>query len=141
MTSWEGGTVTAVPRILLAEDRQDMLQAINLALGNEFSVIGAVRDGRDAVELTNILHPDVLVLDISMPVVNGIEAAYCLKNLGSQARIIFLSIYSDQEFVEVALSTGAVGYVVKTSITTDLVPAIWAAMEGKVFISPSMHQQ
>jgi DNA-binding NarL/FixJ family response regulator len=141
MTSRDGETALAVPRILLADDRQEVLKAINAVLGDEFNVIGTVRDGRAAVELTTSLRPDVLLLDISMPVVNGIEAASCLKKLGSDARIIFLTVYSDPEFLEAVLSTGAVGYVVKTAIATDLVPAIWAVLNGKVFISPSMNLQ
>src|SRR5215471_18880999 len=92
-------TLTNVPRILLADDRKEMLQAINLILNKEFTVVGTVEDGLRAVELTTILHPDVLVLDISMPVVNGIEAACSLKKLASRVRIIFLTVQADPEFV------------------------------------------
>ena len=135
------GTLTNVPRILLADDQKEMLQAINLILNEEFTVVGTVEDGLRAVELTTILHPDVLVLDISMPVVNGIEAAFRLKRLGSQVRIIFLTVHADPEFVEAALSAGACGYVLKTFLVTDLVPAIWAAMQGDIFVSPSVQLQ
>jgi len=135
------GTLTRIPRILLADDRKEMLQEINLILKEEFMVVGTVEDGLRAVELTTILHPDVLVLDISMPVVNGIEAAFCLKRLASRVRIIFLTVQADPEFVETALSAGAFGYVLKTFMVTDLVPAIRAAMHGDIFVSPSMQLQ
>ena len=135
------GNLKGAPRILLADDRKEMLQAIKLILNEEFMIVGTVEDGLRAVELTTILHPDVLVLDISMPLVNGIEAAFCLKRLGSTVRIIFLTVQADPEFVEAALSAGAFGYVLKTFLVTDLVPAIWAAMHGDIFVSPSMQLQ
>ena len=133
--------MTITPRVLLADDREEMLQTVVLVLRHEFDVIGTAENGSRAVELATKLSPDVVVLDISMPVVNGIETACRLKELGSHARVIFLTIHTDPEFVEAALSAGALGYVLKPSLATDLVPAIWAAMQGYTFISPSMQTQ
>ncbi len=134
-------TLTTAPRILLADDQEEMLHTVVLILKDEFNVVATAEDGTSAVELATKLSPDVLVLDIAMPVVNGIEAAWRLKALGSQAKVIFLTVTSDPEFVEAALSAGAVGYVLKPSLATDLVPAIWAAMRGNTFISPSVQLQ
>lgn len=130
-------TVTA-PRVLLADDQEEMLQTVAWMLRDEFSVVGTAENGAIAVELATRLCPDVLVLDICMPVENGIEAACQLKELGSAARVIFLTVNTEPEFVEAAISAGAMGYVLKQSLTADLVPALWAVMHGRTFISPSM---
>jgi DNA-binding NarL/FixJ family response regulator len=135
----EGKPVTITPRIVLADDQKEILQSVVLALGEGFSVVGTAANGVGAVELATRLSPDVLVLDICMPVQNGIEAACHLKELGSAARVVFLTANTEPEFVEAALFAGALGYVLKQSLASDLIPAIWAAMEGATFISPSMH--
>lgn len=126
------------PRVVLADDQEEMRQTIMLILRDEFSIVGSAENGAHAVELATRLCPDVLVLDISMPVENGIEAAYHLKELGSPSRVVFLTVNTEPEFVEAALSVGALGYVLKQSLAMDLVPAIWAVMHGRTFISPSM---
>ena len=133
--------MTPAPRILVADDQKEMLKEVILILSDEFSVIAAAHDGEGTLKLATSLHPDVLILDISMPGCNGIEVASRLKKIGSNARIIFLTVHDDPEFVEAALSVGALGYVLKMCITADLVPAIWAAIEGRVFISPEMQRQ
>lgn len=123
------------PRIVLADDQQEILEVVNSILSTGFQVIGTAADGRHAIELATNLNPDILVLDISMPVVNGLEAALQLKRGSSHIRIIFLTVHSDPEFVEAALATGALGYVLKASVAAELVPAIWAALHGEIFIS------
>ena len=136
-----GHAVTATPRVILADDQEEMLRTASVILRDEFDIVGTAENGKRAVDLTSRLSPDVLVMDISMPVLNGIEAACRLKELGSRAKVIFLTINGDAEFVDAALSAGALGYVLKPSLATDLVPAIWAVIEGNTFISPSMHLQ
>ena len=136
-----GHAVTATPRVILADDQEEMLRTASVILRDEFDIVGTAENGKRAVDLTSRLSPDVLVMDISMPVLNGIEAACRLKELGSRAKVIFLTINGDAEFVDAALSAGALGYVLKPSLATDLVPAIWAVIEGDTFISPSMHLQ
>ena len=131
-------TSMTVPRIVLADDQKEMLRTIALVLGDEFSIIGTAENGKHAVELTTELAPDVLVLDISMPVVNGIEAASRLRALGSRARVVFLTINADPDFVEAARSVGALGYVLKESLALDLAPAIRTVIEGNSFTSPAM---
>jgi DNA-binding NarL/FixJ family response regulator len=130
--------MTAAPRIVLADDREEILRAVVLILKDEFTVIGIAHNGAYAVELATELHPDILVLDISMPVENGIEAACHLKDVGSTAKVIFLTVNAESEFVEAALAAGARGYVLKQSLAEDLIPAIWAVVHGNRFISPSI---
>jgi len=132
------GTVPTAPRVVLADDQKEMLQTVVLILRDEFCVVGTAENGTDAVDLTTRLSPDVLVLDLCMPVENGIEAACHLRDLGSKTRVIFLTVNHDQEFVEAAMSAGALGYVLKQSLAAELVPAIWAVMHGNIFISPSV---
>ena len=127
------------PRVILADDQKEMLRTVVLALRDDFRVVGTAENGAEAVDLTTRLCPDVLVLDICMPVENGITAACHLRDSGSKTRVIFLTVNHDPEFVEAAMSTGALGYVLKQSLAAELVPAIWSAMHGNVFISPSIH--
>ena len=101
----------------------------------EFEVVGKVRDGRALVEDAMLLKPDLIVTDVSMPVLNGIEAADLLRQSGCKSRIIFLTVHSDPDFVRRCLSTGAFGYVVKSRIASELLPAIREALEGSIFVS------
>jgi len=126
------------PRIVLADDQKEMLQTVVLILKDKFRVVGTAENGTDAVDLTTRLSPDVLVLDVCMPVENGIAAAHHLRDLGSKTRVIFLTVNHDREFVEAAMSAGALGYVLKQSLAAELVPAIWSAMDGNIYISPSI---
>ena len=132
-------TVPLIPRVFLADDQQEMLRTVAHILEGEFQIVGTADNGAGVLELAPGLSPDVLVLDISMPVLTGIEAALRLQEAGSRARLIFLTVHEDLDFVEAAMSAGAVGYVLKPSLATDLVPAIRKALDGQIFISPSMH--
>jgi DNA-binding NarL/FixJ family response regulator len=128
-----------VPRILLADDQQEILEAVKSILSREFEVVGTAENGMHAVELAMDLKPDILVLDISMPLVNGIEAACQLKGKASRIRIVFLTAHTDPEFVEAALAAGALGYVLKAFVAGELVKAIWDAFHGEIFISEGIH--
>ena len=130
--------IMPVPRILIADDQKEMVQTIALALASEFDIIGTAEDGERAIELATQLFPDILVLDISMPIVNGIEAAWRLKRLASPTRIIFVTVHTDPDFVKAARSAGALGYVWKESMASDLAPAVQAVLQGKRFTSPSI---
>jgi DNA-binding NarL/FixJ family response regulator len=101
----------------------------------EFEVIGKVRNGQAMFEEAMRLKPDVIVTDISMPILNGIEAADRLKESGCNSRIVFLTVHSDPDFVRRCLSSGALGYVAKSRIAIELVPAIREALEGNIFVS------
>ena len=124
-----------IPRIVLADDQQEILEVVNSILRSQFIVVGTAENGMRAVELAMNLNPDILVLDISMPIVNGIEAACRLREMASRTRIVFLTVHTDPEFVEAGLAAGALGYVLKSFVAAELVPAIWAAFHGEIFIS------
>ena len=124
-------------RILLADDHKGMRDRVVRLLESEFEVVGAVGDGRSLLEVAPLMKPDVCVIDISMPVISGIEAAALLKENGSTAKIIFLTVHEDPDFVQAALETGALGYVVKSKMASDLRTAVKAAMAGRLFISPA----
>ena len=126
------------PRVLLADDHKEMRDQVTRYLEADFEVVEAVEDGRMLLDAADRLNPDVCLLDISMPALNGIETAIQLKQRGSKAKVLFLTIHEDVDFLEAALRTGASGYVLKRRMTSDLRPAIRDALAGKTFISASV---
>ena len=124
-------------RILLADDHKEIRDRAVRLLEPEFEVVGAVADGNALVEASEQLKPDVCVIDIAMPYLNGIEAAIKMRENGSESRIVFLTVNEDSDFVRAALRTGALGYVVKSRMATDLCSAINGAISGNLFVSPS----
>jgi DNA-binding NarL/FixJ family response regulator len=125
-------------RVVLADDHQQMIEIVRQTLGAEFEIVGAVEDGKQAVNAVLTLNPDALVIDISMPVLNGLQAAKCLQTADCRAKVIFLTVYESRDFVDAAFSAGASGYVHKARLSTDLIPAIHEAMLGRTFISASL---
>ncbi len=123
-------------RVLLADDHEAMLDRVADLLADECDVIGTAIDGRQALEAAMELKPDVLVLDISMPVMNGIETARCLQELGVKTRIVFLKVHDDPDYAREALEAGALGYVIKPRIASDLLAAINEVHAGGTFVSP-----
>ncbi len=120
-------------RVVLADDHRNLLAAVGAILGERFEIVAAVEDGRQAVEAVLALDPDVLITDISMPVLDGLQVAIQLRKAGSQARIIFLTMHQDSYFVAAALSAGASGYITKTLLSTDLVHGIEEVLNGNTF--------
>jgi DNA-binding NarL/FixJ family response regulator len=127
-----------LPRVLLADDQQEIREAVSHLLESDFEVIATAENGQRALELAPKLSPDVVVLDICMPIVNGIETAERLRDSGSHSTVVFLTMHEDSDFLNVAFSTGALGYVLKSSAGTDLIPAIHQALQGNRFVSPSI---
>jgi DNA-binding NarL/FixJ family response regulator len=123
------------PRILLADDHQLVLERVAALLQSTFDVVGAARTGREMISEAIRLNPDVIVADISMPALDGIQAAHQLRERGSTAKVVFLTIHAEEEFIDACLAEGALGYVVKSHMKTDLIPAIDAALSGQSFIS------
>ena len=123
-------------RVLLADDHEAMLDRVARLLEAECNVVGTATDGQQALEAAQDLKPDVLVLDISMPVMNGIETAHRLKEAGAEARIVFLTVHDDPDFAKEALEAGALGYVIKPRISSDLRIAIKEVYAGRSFVSP-----
>ena len=108
-----------------------MLERVSRLLSTDYEIVGAVSDGIAAVEAADRLQPDLLVFDISMPGMTGLEAAARLADRTPRAALVFLTVYEDQEFVDAARSAGALGYVLKRNILTDLLPAVRGALAGQ----------
>jgi DNA-binding NarL/FixJ family response regulator len=130
--------MVAIVRLLLADDHAGVLAELRLQLGRMFEIVGAVEDGGQAVESALRLDPDVLVLDISMPVMNGFQVAARLRDLKCRAKVVILTAYEDHEYIDAAFSSGASAYVTKRYFATDLVAAIREVLCGRTFISPSL---
>jgi DNA-binding NarL/FixJ family response regulator len=124
------------PRIFLADDHPQLLEAEIALLSPSFDIVGTASDGRSLVTEALRLKPEVIVADITMPVMDGIDAVRELQKSGSNARLIFLTIHSQDEFVRACLAEGALGYVWKACMKAHLIPAIYSALEGKPYISP-----
>ena len=125
------------PRVLLADDDTGILKAISRTLATEFEVVATVTDGREALDAVPRLDPDVVVLDISMPGLNGFQTAEELKRCGSRAKIVFLTLHQDDDFVSKAIRCGAMGYVLKMLASSDLTPALHHALAGRRYL-PSL---
>ncbi len=127
-------------RVLLADDHKLMRSGLRLLLHQspEFTVVGEADDGREAVELFNSLQPDVVVMDVGMPRLNGVEAAAQITDAKPGAAIVMLSMHSDESYVLRALKAGARAYLLKDSAEADLGRAILAVKEGKSFFSPAV---
>ena len=130
--------VTVRPRVLVADDHQAMLDTLVRLLSRDFDVVATVADGVSAVREAEQLAPDLLVLDIAMPGLNGIAAAARLKARGSTAKVVFVTNLHDREFVDESLALGDVGFVVKDRLVADLLPAIRRVLAGETFVSPSV---
>lgn len=122
-------------RVLVVDDHARILTAVAGLLGNSFDVIGAVSDGRAALDAAIKLKPDLIILDISMPGLSGIEVAKELKNRSNRAKIVFLTVHEDAEILASCLAAGGLGYVVKDLMASDLIPAMTEALAGRVFVS------
>jgi DNA-binding NarL/FixJ family response regulator len=125
-------------RVVLADDHPELIAKIRQTLGEGFEVIKTVEDGNQAVHAVLTLDPDVLVTDISMPRLDGLQAARRIQSSNSRTKIIFLTIHEDRDFLAAALSAGAAGYVTKDRLSPDLVLAIHEALKGHTFVSGSM---
>jgi DNA-binding NarL/FixJ family response regulator len=133
----EGITVDRI-RVVLADDHREVIAKIRGILGDEFEIIEAAENGKRAVSAVLELDPDVFVTDISMPLLNGLQAARSIQKTNSRVKIIFLTIHEDRDFIAAAFSAGATGYVTKRRLSTDLVFAIEEALKGHTFVSNSI---
>ncbi len=124
--------------LLLADDHPPVLDYLTQMLSNEFEIVGVFGDGRAAFEAAFALKPEAVVFDISMPVLSGLAAAARLAESPQPPRVVFLTVHEDQDFVDAAFNVGALGYVLKRRLGTDLIPAIRAALAGRAFVSPSL---
>ena len=127
-------------RILLADDHKLMRSGLRLLIEQQpdLTVVGEAADGREAVALATSLRPDVAVMDISMPNLNGIEAAHQITQSQAELAVIVLSMHPDESYVLRALKAGAKGYLLKDSAESDLITAVRAVARGKSFFSPAV---
>ena len=126
------------PRVLLADDHRILLDGLRGLLSPEYAIVGEAMNGLELVERATALDPDVIVVDVSMPVQNGIDAVRKLRAGGCGARVVFLSMHTDAAYATRALGVGAQGYVVKHAAADELVDAIRAVLRGGVFVSPQL---
>ncbi len=124
------------PRVLLADDHQIVLEGLKNLLGGEFELIGSVQDGRALVDQAATLRPDVIVADISMPQLNGIEAARQIKKTDKNIKIVFLTMHPDATYAANAFEAGASGFVLKHSAPSELITAIHEAIKGRTYVTP-----
>lgn len=123
-------------RVLLVDDSRAILAHAREALTPACEIVGAVTDGPSALTAVTRLRPDVVVLDISMPGMSGLEVASALRADGSTAAIVFLTIHDEAQFVDAAMQSGGTGFVVKRRLTLDLLHAVQEAQAGRSFVSP-----
>jgi DNA-binding NarL/FixJ family response regulator len=127
-------------RILVVDDYERFrdFERLTILTQPELQIVGEVSDGPEAVQKAKELQPDLILLDIGLPNLNGIEAARKIREVSSASKILFVSENRSPDIAEEALSTGAGGYVVKSDGATELLPAIKAVLEGRTFISASL---
>ena len=126
------------PRVLLADDHRLVAEGLKSLLSAEFELVGVVEDGRALVEAVRKLRPDVIVADVSMPHLNGIDALVQLRQDDEQVRVVFLTMHPEMAYARRALEAGALGYVLKHSAPSELIAAIRAAMAGRTWLTPAV---
>mgnify|MGYP001812350047 FL=1 len=126
------------PKVLLADDHLMVAEALKSLLTPEFDLVGVVEDGRALLQAAGKLRPDVIVADVSMPHLNGIDALVRLRQQGDQTPVVFLTMHRDVNFARRALDAGASGFVLKHSASVELVAAIRAALQGKTYLTPQL---
>jgi len=122
-------------RVLVVDDNQAILARATEVLSPRCTVIGTATDGAAAIEAARDLRPDVIVLDISMPGMTGLEVAHELRKARSEAAVVFLTVHNEAELIEAARAAGGIGYVIKARLASDLMTAVQEARSGRPFIS------
>lgn len=127
-------------RVLLAEDHTIVRKGIRLLLDAEpgIEVVGEAENGREAVQMAEQLHPDIVLMDHTMPVLNGLEATRQLRTLLPAVKVLILTMHTNEAYIFEYLQAGAVGYLVKQSAPTDLIAAITAIQQGQSYLSPAI---
>ena len=122
-------------RVLLVDDNDSMIARAAAALTPRCVVVGTAHSGAEALDAVGTLRPDVVVLDISMPGMTGLEVASTLRHQGSTAAVVFLTVHDDEDFLHAAQEAGGTGYVVKRRLASDLIVAVQEARAGRSFVS------
>lgn len=126
------------PRVILVDDNPEFLERTRTLLMQGFNVIASFEDGHALLSIWSSLKPDVVISDISMPSISGLVLAGRLAEQGYSGPIVFLTIHNERDFVSAALAAGASGYVLKSHMTSELIPALNAVLSGKQFFSASL---
>ena len=126
------------PKVLLADDHRIVAEGLKSLLADNFEIIGIVEDGRSLIVAAKTLKPDVIVVDVTMPHLNGIDAIPLLRNQDPHVKIVILTMHQDPAYARRGLAAGAQGFVLKHSAADELVLAINAALKGRSFISPAL---
>ena len=129
------------PRILLADDHSLILTGIRTLLADRFELVGAVEDGRALVEEALRVRPDLVILDVTMPLLNGIEAARQIKKAWPEAKLLFLTMHSDPFYLREALQAGACGYLLKSSANEELDKAVRSVLKGELYLTENISWQ
>ena len=124
------------PRLLIADDHKIFAEGLKRLLNADFDIAGAVADGRELVAAAEKLRPDVIVADISMPLLNGIDAVMQIKKVHPEIKVVFLTMHPDVAYAVSAFKVGASGYVLKNSAPDELVTAIWEGLKGRTYVTP-----
>jgi len=120
--------------VLLVDDNQAILDCLVRLLGRDYTIVGAIRDGPRMLDAVAILKPDIVVMDISMPEMSGLELARLMQENPPTPPVVFVTVHEDPEFMEAAQAVGAAGYVVKSTMETELKPALELALRGQRFV-------
>jgi DNA-binding NarL/FixJ family response regulator len=127
--------------VLLADDHKIVLEGLKGILEDEYEIVGAVSDGRELLEQAQKLNPDVIVADVGMPLLNGIDAVTQIRKSRPNAKVVFLTMHQDAMYAKEAFEAGALGFVLKHSAPSELKTAIEEALKGNTFISPAIAQE
>jgi DNA-binding NarL/FixJ family response regulator len=127
--------------VLLADDHKIVLEGLKGLLAEEFEVVGMVEDGRALLEQVQQLHPDVIVVDVAMPLLNGIDSVKKIKKFDVDSKVVFLTMHHDAMYAKEAFEAGALGFVLKHSAPSELTTAIEEALKGNTYISPAIAQE
>ena len=124
------------PRLLIADDHKIFAEGLKRLLNADFDIVGVVEDGRELVAAAEKLRPDVIVVDISMPMLNGIEAVRQIKKVHPEIKVVFLTMHPDVAYAASAFKAGASGYVLKHSAPDELITAIREGLKGRTYVTP-----
>lgn len=128
------------PRVLLGDDHALMVEGLRSVLASDFEVVGVASNGRDLVAEAERLKPDAVLLDVSMPLLNGIEAARRIRQVVPRSKLIFVTQVADRAYVEAALELGASSYVLKECVVQELVTAVLDALDGRFYVTPLLRK-
>ncbi len=128
------------PKIILADDHGLILEGLKGLLEKDFDVIATATNGRDLITEAELLKPDAVLLDVSMPVLNGMEAARQIKNREPRIKILFITQKADREYVQTALRFGASGYILKQAAVNEVGPALREVLSGRYYVSPVLRK-